>query len=296
MRSAGSETPLHICLRHGGRCAIISEYLLDREDIDLNAKDRDGNTPFVKAVNRPENKNIFLKMLKNPNVRLDQKSTSSNIDNISMAGIWDWREVEAALIDLNVDQVFTIGDDGFNYLTRMAFNGRKQAVSRLLDRLKDEGERLRESVGEGAKSGDKHQAFRDSSRKYQMHPTVLSRMPPGSDINDEYRRFHHLLHICAHHDWEDIANILEERFDVHGLPDGDHVGRTMLHWAVENNWDYATKDFSNKPKSWIDHQDRDGMTALHIACVSQNHQVAEHLVDSGANYLLKDKLGKNPGA
>ena len=274
---------------------VIADCLLDHKDIDLNAKDRDGNTPFMIAVNRPGNQDIFMKMLTNPNVRLDQMSKGHYANAIFLADIWGWREVEAALIDLDPEHVLSIGDDGFNYLTRLAYYGRKQAVSRQLDILKDEGERLRESVGESAKSGNKPQSFRNSSRKYQMHPTVFNRMPPGSDVNDEYRRFHHLLHLCAQQDWEDIAKILEERFDIHGITDGDHVGRTMLHWAVENSWDYAMRDFSERPKSWINHQDRDGMTALHIACVDQNYRIAEHLVDSGANYLLKDKHGKNPG-
>lgn len=92
-----------------------------------------------------------------------------------------------------------------------------------------------------------------------------------------------------------MATILEERFGIKGLPNGDHVGRTMLHWAVENNWDYAMRDFSDQPRSWLDHQDRDGMTALHIACLQQNRRIVEHLMDSGASYLLKDKLGRNAG-
>ena len=236
-----------------------------------------------------------MKMSKNPNVRLDQGLRDFYADRLAMTGMWSWKEVEAALIGISVDQVFTIGDDGFNYLTRFAFYGQKQTVSRLLDMLKNEGERLRESVGEGVNSRGRPQASRNSSRKYQLHPTVLNRMPHGSDLNDQYRIVHHLLHLCAQQDWEDVANIVEERFDIHGLPDGDHVGRTMLHWAVDNSWDYAMRDFSDKPKSWIDHQDRDGMTALHIACFHQNYPVAKHLVDSGANYLLKDKLAKNPG-
>ena len=282
-------------MRLGGRHTVISSILLDHKDIDLNAKDVDGNTPFTKAVNRPEHEDVFMKMLKNPNVRLDQHPKGSHIDRLSMAEMWGWKEVEAALIGISVDHVFTLGDDGFNYLTRFAFYGQKQAVSRLLDMLKDEGERLKESVGEGTISRGRLQASRKSSRKYQLHPTVLNRMPPGSDVNDEYRVFHHLLHLCAQQSWEDIANIIEERFDIHGLPDGDHVGRTMLHWAVENKWDYAMRDFSDRPSSWINHQDRDGMTALHIACAHQEFQVAKHLVDSGASYLLQDKLGKNPG-
>ena len=284
-------------MRHGGKYTAISDNLVDHKDVDLNAKDKNGNTPFRKAVNWPEHESICMKMLKNPKVRLDQSPGGSYADILSMVGMWGWKEVEAALIgSISVDHVFATADDGFNYLTRFAFYGQKQAVSRLLDMLKDEGELLRESVGEGASSRGRLHASRNSSRNYRLRPTVLNRMPPGSDVKDEYRIFHHLLHLCAQQDWEDVANILEERFDIHGLPDGDHVGRTMLHWAVENGWDYAMRDFSDRPKSWIDHQDRDGRTALHIACIHQNHQVAEHLVDSGASYLLKDKLGMNSGS
>lgn len=296
VNAAGSslETPLHICLREGGSYTAIADVLVNRKDIDLNAKDKDGNSPFVKAAGRAENEHIVMKMLKNPNLRLSQRSKNSYVDPISMASMWGWREVEAALIDINVDQVFATGDDGFNYITRLAFYGRKQSVARLLDILKDEGERLRESVGEGVQSGPQAQFFHYSSQRQQMHPSALNRIPLGSGVNDEYRRFHHLLHLCAQQNWEDIANILETRFEIHGLPDGDHVGRTMLHWAVENSWDYAMRDFSDRSKTWIDHQDRDGLTALHIACVIQSYEVAEHLVDSGANCLLKDKYGKNP--
>ena len=283
-------------MRYGDIYTAISDVLLDRKEIDLNVKDTDGNSPLIKAVGRPEHEYIFMKMLKNPNVRLDQRSKNGYADILTMAGMWGWKEAEAALINISVDQVFTIGEDGFNYLTRLAFYGRKQSVSQLLDILKDQGERLRKSVGEGTQSGHRPRPFHTSSKRYQIHPTDLNRMPPGSDVNDKDRRFHHLLHLCAQQDWEDIANILEHRFDIHGLPDGDHVGRTMLHWAVHNGWDYAMRDFSDRPKTWIDHQDRDGMTALHIACVIQSYKIAEHLVDSGANYLLKDKYGKNPGS
>lgn len=149
-----------------------------------------------------------MKMLKNPNVKIERLVNGwkgkSSLASLSMAGLWGWKEVEAALIGISVDQVFSVGDDGFNYLTRFAFYGRKQSVSRLLDMLKDEGERLRASVGEGAKSKEENKASRDSSRGYQRHPRVWNRMEnrmaPGSDVNDKYRIFHHLLHLCAQQD------------------------------------------------------------------------------------------------
>jgi hypothetical protein len=233
-------------------------------------------------------------MLKNPSVRIDYRV--KNTDLLSMASLWDWKAVETELIHYDVSQVFALGMDGFNYLTRSAFNGRKSKVLRLLNLLKDHGERLRESVGEGKNPIRRRRSFVSMSKMYGYQSRILTRMPASSIANDEDSVFHHLLHLCAQQDWEDVSNILEDQFDIHGLPDGDHVGRTMLHWAVENSWDYALRDFSHKPKSWLDHQDRDGMTALHITCQLQNREVAEHLVDSGASYLLKNKLGRTPGS
>lgn len=299
---ASSATPLHKCLSLGKRYTAISNFLVDHEEIDLNAEDSDGNTTFSKAFNYPHHEEIVLKMLKNPSLRIDFTMKKYRAGPLNMAGLWGWDAVEEVLIDRDIDEVFSFGDDGFNILTRFAYMGRKAKVLRLLELLKDEGLRLRESVGEGSNPVVRRRSFHSLSRMLSQE----SGMPPGSDPNNEYRVFHHLLHLCAQQDWQDIVIILEDKFGIRGVMNGDHVGRTMLHWAVENSWDgedpekgvkvgYALRDFSDKLKSWLNHQDRDGMTALHIACAQQNHRIAKHLVNSGADYLIKDKLGKNPG-
>lgn len=195
-----SNTPLHICLRHGGRYKAISKFLLDLEDIDLNAEDNDGSTPFIKAFNRPEHESIVLQMLKNPTVRIVHRAKSAQVDILSMVGLWDWMAVETELVHRDVAQVFAFGPDGFNYLTRFAFNGRKSKVIGLLSLLNDHGDRLRESVGEGPYSITRHRSFSSLSRMYGYQSHVLTRMPAGSDINDEHRVFHHLLHLCAQQD------------------------------------------------------------------------------------------------
>ena len=204
--------------------------------------------------------------------------------------------VEAELIRRDINQVFAISHDGFNILTRYAFNGRRLKVLRLLDLLKDDGDRLRDSVGENARSLLRVPSLRTlAAEKNVKQADVTNWLRSTSDVSDKHGIFHHLLHLCAQQDWEDVVSILEERFDIHGLPGGDHVGRTMLHWAVENSWDYVLRDFGTRTRTWLNYQDRDGMTALHIACLKQNECVVKHLVDSGASYLLKDKLGRNPG-
>ena len=173
---------------------------------------------------------------------------------LMLAGMWDWREVEIKLIRRDVTQVFVIHDDGLNHLSRYAFNGLKTKVLWLLDVLKDEGERIRRFAGEGS---------------------------------------HHLLHLCAQQDWSDVVAILADEFGLQGL-ESDHVGRNMLHWAVENGWEYALNDHTQRPQSWLDHQDRDGMTPLHLAASYQRNEIANHLIKEGADYLLQDKRGRTP--
>ena len=103
---------------------------------------------------------------------------------------------------------------------------------------------------------------------------------------------YNLVHLCAHQDWEETVQILIEKFCLDSL-DGDHVGRTLLHWAVENCWKYGLIDHWKKPRSWLDKQDRDGMTALHLAVLYRNIEAVKNLVEQGVNILLGDKYGRN---
>ena len=109
-----------------------------------------------------------------------------------------------------------------------------------------------------------------------------------SYVGDRYN----LLHLCAHQNWESVVHTLRTKFHLEGL-DSDHFGRTLLHWAVENGWAYALADHSSKPQAWLDRQDRDGMTALHLAVLNRNFAAVQSLLAQGARFLLKDKYGKN---
>lgn len=123
---------------------------------------------------------------------------------------------------------------------------------------------------------------------------ILERLPtdfPLREQNDQYD----LLHLCAHHGWEDIVHLLRQGFGLISL-DSDHTGRTLLHWAIEHSWDMgrmALTDFSGHP-SLIDKKDHDGLTALHLAVVARNIKAVEALAASGADCLLADKHGNTP--
>ena len=243
-----------------------------------------------------DNENLALRILERDDASMALRDPDNLRHCLQMAGVWDWSKVEFNLIERDLCQVFEISDDGLNYLTRFAYNGRKRKVLHLLDILKDEGERMRESVGESSKTLRRIASLRSVAANNNMRQSdVTNWFKPTANIHNQRGVFHHLLHICAQQDWEDVVSILEERFDIHGLPGGDHAGRTMLHWAVENSWSYALKDFSLRTRTWLNYQDKDGMTALHLACQHQNEKVVKHLLDSGASYLIKDKYGRNPG-
>ena len=122
---------------------------------------------------------------------------------------------------------------------------------------------------------------------------ILRKLKPEALTPSMYWGRYNLVHLCAHQDWEEVVQTLIEKFNLDGL-DGDHIGRTLLHWAVEYGWKYALLHHWNKPSSWLNRQDRDGLTALHIAVTSRNIQAIQNLVEQGADILLPDKNGKNP--
>lgn len=123
---------------------------------------------------------------------------------------------------------------------------------------------------------------------------ILDRLPtdfPLREGNEEYD----ILHLCAHHGWEDVVHLLQRRFGLRSL-DSDHTGRTLLHWAIEHFWDMEQMnlgDFGGQP-NLLDKKDRDGLTALHLAVVARNMQAIEALTAAGADCLLADKHGNTP--
>ena len=239
---------------------------------------------------------IVLEMLQNPVIKREVQQSVDMAICLRWADVWEWKEVEMALITENIESVFAITDDRRNYITRLALNGRKASVIRVLKILEKNAQRLKEAVGETAESRSRAYSINTLAEIMEVRTCdVHNVFGSTADLGDDLGIFYHLLHICAQQDWEDVVEVLEKRFDIRGLSGGDHVGRTMLHWAVENSWSYALRDFGNRPQRWLDHQDRDGMTAMHLACQTQNHDVVRHLIKSGASYLLRDKYGRTPG-
>ncbi|KAL1887038.1 hypothetical protein Sste5346_010469 [Sporothrix stenoceras] len=70
--------------------------------------------------------------------------------------------------------------------------------------------------------------------------------------------------------------------------------KTLLHWAIDYDWDISKLDLGDYSSNELNAQDRDGLTAVHIAIVNRNLPALKHLVASGASYMITDKNGMSP--
>lgn len=102
-----------------------------------------------------------------------------------------------------------------------------------------------------------------------------------------------LVHLCANQDWPDVVLMLLTKFEAQDL-DSDHDQRTLLHWAVDYNWDLTMLPLESKLHDWFDQQDTLKQTALHIAVVQHNIDAIKILLARGANMLLQNVHGRNP--
>ncbi|GAB1311956.1 hypothetical protein MFIFM68171_02166 [Madurella fahalii] len=122
---------------------------------------------------------------------------------------------------------------------------------------------------------------------------TLQRLPAkGIPLRDLSSRYD-VLHLCADQGWGDVVQMLQERHGLRSLK-FDHAGRTLLHWALYHCWDLKMVNWADYTVADLDVQDRDGLTALHIAVMNLNMEAIRRLAKSGANCFLRDKKGMSP--
>lgn len=121
---------------------------------------------------------------------------------------------------------------------------------------------------------------------------ILDRLPSGFKLRHEGEEYD-LLHLCAHQNWEDVVCRLQDKYRLASLP-RDHSGRTLLHWAMEYSWDTDRLHLDDYGSDALNAQDKDGLTAVHIAVANRNMAALELLVASGASHMQRAKNGMSP--
>ncbi|KAK4443118.1 ankyrin repeat protein [Podospora aff. communis PSN243] len=244
-RNETSGSPLHTAITAKNVPAV--QILLSQPKIDVWATQ--GGRGSQTAYSR-----LFQDSVWGPVVpdllRVGSQTPTSGMQHISsqlrLAGLHGWTEVEDAILRTDALQLLAVdGFTGLNTLEENAYFGRKQKLLWYLDRL-----------------------------------------PGGFPLRSVLASRYDLLHLCAHQQWEDVVRLLQGKYGLTSLA-SDHVGRSLLHWVVEYSWALDVAKFHNSEYvslGLLDLQDRDGLTALHIAVMNHNSEVVR----------LLDKKGMSP--
>lgn len=84
----------------------------------------------------------------------------------------------------------------------------------------------------------------------------------------------------------------KQKYNLNAI-EGNNDGSTPLHWACytgsEIAFNFIVNYFDN-----LDYQDNDGLTALHLAVMSERTEIVKKLLQKGANKSIKDKKGRTP--
>ncbi len=96
--------------------------------------------------------------------------------------------------------------------------------------------------------------------------------------------------------WRDLTCIALQNFPTNIASERDLDRRTILHHAAMEEWhDVLDLCIEKLSSSKLNIQDKIGMTALHYAARMRNWYGTERLLDAGADALMEDVEGRNPG-
>jgi len=256
-RGSNGQVALHLAFR-SWRMDEVPASLLAHKSIDILACDEDGITPLETAFSHPHVEWAAAEMVRRVDItNLFKKPAGRPYTPISLASLF----MQAGNWEWSKLELEILEADFWQVL-------------------------VIEDDGMGALT---RYAYHGRKSKVEF---LLNRLPQEVITMDTNWGRYNILDLCANQGWEDMVDILLTKFHLDGLQ-SDHLGRTMLHWAIEPGWKYALMDHRCKPMSWLNKQDRDGLTALHIAISYRNEKAMRHLIDQGADYLLKEKHGRN---
>ncbi len=89
---------------------------------------------------------------------------------------------------------------------------------------------------------------------------------------------------------EIVSFLLSKGADIHQC---DSQGGNALLWAVEGKVTNIIREILElKPN--LDHQNMNGLTALHLAVIRKNVEIVNLLIQNGANLKIADNFGRKP--
>ncbi|KIW20491.1 hypothetical protein PV08_01066 [Exophiala spinifera] len=104
-----------------------------------------------------------------------------------------------------------------------------------------------------------------------------------------------LAFLCALQGWSELTLFALQNFQVDLSKERDVNRRSILIHAVMEEWhDVLEHCVNHLPRSKLNIQDKNGMTALHYAGKVRNWYAAKRLLEAGADSYMEDNEGRTP--
>ena len=284
--------PIHIACREGSSADIL-ETIIDDARVDINEKNQDGQAPLHILMRVPTLRKTCLKLLRRGSLHILEKNEHSQ----TLLGqcFIDGLDEEFALTillrpDFKLETLKEFEDKGLktsNYASSYLTLARQWGWHRVERHLLEKDPKRALQTNEDGMSLLEAYAFYGLENRLK---DLLDHLPA-----DTYQRYaprnSRLLHLCAQQGWESLALLLQGKFKINTMETDEH-SRTMLFYAAEFGWHSIVSLCEGRSPEQINHQSRDGRTALIVAVENRNVVAVKALLEARADVLINDKRGR----
>ena len=271
--------------------ADIIEYLIEK-GLNPNATDKYGNTPLWIAIFYRRTECVDI-LLKNSDIHFIRPDTQSYL---TLAIIRQESELALKLIEMGIDINSKCSLYGETALHLAITRKTDEVALKIIDKMSDI------SMTDNYNSTPLHEAVR--LENLEISQALLQRNP---DLNTQDKNGITPLHIAVKTGNIDIIKALIERNDLQypgtGLFQGSktltqadlniktHEGKTALHLAILNRQDDIAKLLIENGAN-LDTKDNEAKTALHLAIEDNQDELAKLLIEKGAVIDTQDNDGQ----
>ncbi|CAG9982688.1 unnamed protein product [Clonostachys byssicola] len=277
-------TVLHSIISHGQLLVHLLPPLLEREDLDVNALDVDGVSPLISALGRGDGYQAAMQLLnRSLEEKLDVSTTDGNGTNaLALASLQGWTEVRKILVSRDRSQMFTLGQDGMNMLTRAAYFGNQQELKELLSSVP------RADVVRLSNEG-RFNLMNLCAQQDWADTLEHLRINFGLESQEQDTRGRTVLHWAAFSGWSYAeSNLSKVQQGLINVQDFD--GSTPLHLGAEHR-NLRAVEFLLKEGANLLIRDKHGRTPVHVAANSGAKAILELMLLSPIREFGRDKQG-----